>query len=75
MGHWLQMVLLLEVQFDPIVFILGKRISSLKNPMQKLVNVLLVSASYAIAGKWKSTHPHLKQTFWKEFASLGEFNI
>ncbi|OCT72142.1 hypothetical protein XELAEV_18035108mg [Xenopus laevis] len=45
---WLQRVLLLDVQPDPLVFILGKRVPNLKNPMQKLVNALLTGARCAI---------------------------
>ncbi|OCT91707.1 hypothetical protein XELAEV_18014769mg [Xenopus laevis] len=60
---WLQRVLLLDLQLDPLVFILGKRVPSLKNPMQKLVNALLTGAICAIAGKWKCTHPPSETDF------------
>ncbi|OCT76789.1 hypothetical protein XELAEV_18031992mg [Xenopus laevis] len=41
----------------------GKRVPSLKNPMQKLVNALLTGARCAIVGKWKCTHPPSETDF------------
>ncbi|OCT76961.1 hypothetical protein XELAEV_18032165mg [Xenopus laevis] len=61
--HWLQRVLFLEVQPDPMIFIQCKIIPNLKNPIQKLVKTLFTAARCAIARKWKSIHPPSETDF------------
>lgn len=71
---WLERVIMRTINLDPLVFILGNKMSGLKNPSQRMAKHILTAARRLIAKDCKSSYTPIEQALHDRINTFAEWN-